>query len=88
MKIVTQDGHPVEESQETAPTPAEDIQAIVEDVEGAVKEFHKGVKKFRNGFLFKIGVIAVTIKAIDVVGKIILENQRLKSEERRQQDDE
>jgi hypothetical protein len=86
VKIVKQDGSPVDAPEEK-PTPAEDIQAIVEDVEGAVKEFGKGVKKFRNGFLFKIGVIAVTIKVVDVIGKIVLENQRLKSEERRQQDE-
>ena len=87
MKIVTQEGSPVD-VKDVEPTPQEDLADIIDDVEGAAKKLHKGVKKFSNSVIFKVGLVAVAIKAIDVVGKIILENQRLKSEERRQQDEE
>lgn len=86
--IIKQDGSPVDEEHvEEEPTPAEDLRAIAEDVEGAVKELHRGAKKFSDGFLFKIGAIAVAIKVIDVIGKIIIEDRRLKSEEQHVQKD-
>jgi hypothetical protein len=77
-KIITQQGEPVEDKPEETDeqyNPAEEFEAIAKDI-------HKGVKKFRDGFLFKIGLIAVSIKIVDVVGKIVLENQRLKAKQK------
>ena len=75
IKIITQEGSPVDEQNEDAtpePTPDDDIRAMAKDI-------HTGFRKFKNSMLIKIGIIAVTIKVIDVMGKIVMENQRLKA---------
>lgn len=82
LKVITQEGEPVDENSEEVQddySPEDDIRAMAEDIA-------KGVRKFKNGVLFKIGVIAVALKVVDVAGKIILENQRLKA--RKQNDEE
>lgn len=85
-QIIKQDGSPVDdepkvdEDEISAQTPVEDLKALAEDVQEGLDKATKAAKKFRDGFLFKVGIIAVAIKAIDVAGKIILENQRLKAE--------
>jgi hypothetical protein len=91
--IIKQDGSPVDDH----PEQPDDVETLTEATDHFVdaakelnEEFTKGlksVKKFRDGFLFKVGLIAVAIKAIDVVGKIIIEDRRTKAEERRQQDE-
>ena len=58
--------------------PDEDIRAIAQDI-------HKGLRQFKNSTLFKIGLIVVSVKVVDVIGRIVIENQRLKTT---QQDDE
>jgi hypothetical protein len=75
MKIITQEGSSVDEQNEYAtpePTPDDDIRAMAKDI-------YTGFRKFKNSMLVKIGIIAVTIKVVDVAGKIIMENQRLKA---------
>ena len=87
VKIVRQDGTPVDDE----PKPDDDgytEYSPLDDVEALAKDIHRGAKKFRDGFLFKVGLIAVTIKAIDVVGKIVMENQRLKATAKKQDNEE
>lgn len=84
-KIITQEGTPVdgcpEENEE--PTLAEDLRALAEDVnEGLV-----GFRKFRNSAILKIGIVAVAIKVVGVVGQIIIENQRLKAARQERQEE-
>lgn len=84
-KIIKQDGSPVDDETKKAqgPDPADDIRAIAKDIYDGVKVF----RKLRNSFVVKIGVTAVVIKVIDVVGKIIMENQRLKADSKKQDDE-
>lgn len=85
VKIITQQGEPVEEPEDAhEPSPAEDIRAIAEDI----NEGLKGFRKFRNSIILKVGAVAVALKVIDVVGKIVMENQRLKSEAKKQEDEQ
>lgn len=84
-QIITQQGTPVddkttEEESETL-NPTDDLRAIAEDINDGIK----GFRKFRNSIILKIGIVVVAIKTIDVVGKIVLENQRMKAKLR--QDD-
>lgn len=88
VKIITQQGEPVVETSEEGEY-YEGPEALVEAAKELGEQFDKatrGVKKFRDGFLFKVGLIAVTIKVVDVIGKIVMENQRLKAKQT--QDDE
>lgn len=83
-KIVTQEGAPVDEMPEETSEHYEGADVFEE----AAKEITKGVqglRKFRNSIIIKVGLVAVALKAIDVAGKIILENQRLRA---KTQDDE
>lgn len=78
MRIVRQDGTPVNEPPEenvddSFPRPED------EDIRAMARDLHQGFLRFKNSVLFKVGVIAVVIKTIDVAGKIIVENQRLKA---------
>ena len=85
VKIIRQDGSPVDDE----PKETEDEQYNpLEDVEALAKDIHKGVKKFRDGFLFKVGLIAVAVKVVDVVGKIVMENQRLKAAKKQDEEKE
>lgn len=88
VNIIKQDGTPVDderpEEEPETPTPMEDLKSIAEDI----NEGLQGFRKFRNSIIFKVGIVAVAIKVIDVAGKIILENQRLKAEAKKQEDDE
>ena len=91
MNIIRQDGSPVDEEPKTDEDEFDSPDAFADAAKELGAEFEKGiksVKKFRDGFLFKIGLIAVAIKAIDVVGKIIIEDRRLKSFERNEQDEQ
>lgn len=87
-KIITQQGDPVEAADEKVeePSPAEDLRAIAEDINEGLNEGLKGLRRFRNSIILKVGAVAVALKVIDVVGKIVMENQRLKAKPR--QDDE
>jgi t-SNARE complex subunit (syntaxin) len=86
-KIITQQGEPVDdtssdkESEIPAP-PIEDIRAAIKDINEGVR----GFRKIRNSIILKFGIVLVTIKVVDVAGKIIMENQRLKAKP--QQEDE
>lgn len=89
--IIKQDGSPVDDEPKSEEDGElyEGVEALTEAAKELGAEFEKGVKsvkKFRDGFLFKIGVIAVAIKTIDVVGKIIIEDRQLKA--KKQQDEE
>lgn len=75
MRIITQEGAPVDEEPEESasdPTPEEDIRAIAQDI-------HKGIRRFKNSTIIKLGIVAVAIKVVGVAGQIIIENQRLKA---------
>lgn len=72
MRIVTQEGTPVDDSRDEYGSPQEEIRAIAEEVQ-------TGLRKFKNSAIFKIGVIAVALKIVGVAGEIIIENQRLKA---------
>ena len=90
VNIIRQDGSPVDGEEKPDEDEFDSPDAFVDAAKELGAEFEKGiksVKRLRDGFLFKIGLVAVAIKAIDVVGKIIIEDRRLKSEERRGQDD-
>jgi t-SNARE complex subunit (syntaxin) len=79
-KIITQQGEPVDgrviDGESEIPTPPiEDIRAAINDINEGVK----GFRKIRNSIILKFGIVLVTIKVVDVAGKIIMENQRLKA---------
>ena len=86
-KIVTQEGIPVSEKPEDDNEGWERYEGM-EAVEEAAKELSKGIKKFRDGFLFKVGLIAVAVKVVDVVGKVVMENQRLKAAKKQDEEKE
>lgn len=85
MKIITQDGAPVDEEL----TPEGDRIGHFEGqeaVEELAKEVHKGLKRFRNNTILKIGAVIVALRIVNVAGAIIIENQRLKAKQK--QDEE
>jgi hypothetical protein len=92
VKIITQDGSPVDDEPQPGPdeepTLGEEFRGIEEDVRAMAEDVAKGIRRFKNGVLFKIGLIAVSIKVVDVVGRIIIENQRLKAGQKPEEDDE
>lgn len=89
MKIVTQEGDPVTDKVDpeefTVPkiTPEDDIREIANDI-------RKGLKRFRNNTIFKVGLVVVALRVVNVAGAIIIENQRLKAKqnENKPQDEE
>lgn len=82
-KIITQYGDPVEGDTQEEPLPIDDIQALTEGINESIT----GFRKIRNSFILRVGAVAVAIKLVDVAGKIIMENQRLKAKPQ-QQDNE
>ncbi len=92
VKIIKQDGSPVDD--ETAEKPREVFDGpeafdeIAKEINDGINKGLKGIRRFRNGIMFKLGLIAVAVKALDVAGKIIIENQRLKAEFKQKNDED
>jgi hypothetical protein len=92
VQTITQDGTPVDDEPDlegsegyTDEDAFEDVRAMAEDM---TKDVLKGFRRFKNGIIFKVGLIAVAVKVVDVVGKIVIENQRLKAAQKNDSDDE
>lgn len=85
-KIITQEGAPVDDK----PEGEEDVFSTFEPLEDIAKEINEGVaglRKFKNSIIVKVGIVAVALKVIDVAGKIIMENQRLKADSKKQDEE-
>jgi hypothetical protein len=75
-QVITQNGDPVDDKGEEEDENFEPLENLAE----AINEVSSGVRKFRNSIIIKVGIVLVTMKALDVVGKIIIENNRAKRE--------
>ena len=85
IKIITQEGAPVND------LPEEEDEVLEEIKETLAKEINEGIagfRKFKNSIIIKVGVVAVAIKLLDVAGKIIMENQRLKADSKKQDEEQ
>lgn len=94
VQTITQDGQPVDnepnlDDTEFGDDPLEDVlddvRSMAEDV---TKDVLKGFRRFKNGIILKVGMIAVAVKVVDVIGKIVIENQRLKAAQRNDDSDD
>uniref|UniRef100_A0AAU7GYX9 Uncharacterized protein n=1 Tax=Streptomyces phage Scarif TaxID=3158858 RepID=A0AAU7GYX9_9CAUD len=80
-KIITQNGDPVDDKPtEEEPENFESVTEGLEAVAEAARDISKGVRNWKNSIVLKVCVAAVACKALDVMGKIIIENQRAKRE--------
>jgi hypothetical protein len=94
VQTITQDGQPVDDEPnlDDDSTFGDDLDDVLEDVraiaEDVTKDVFKGFRRFKNGIILKVGMIAVAVKVVDVIGKIVIENQRLKAAHKNDSDDE
>lgn len=47
-----------------------------EEFDEVVEQVARKVNKFRNSFIFRIGVVIVAVKIVDVLGRIAIEKAR------------
>lgn len=91
VQVITQEGKPVGEPPKVEPEDVQDdaqeIPGFEADVRAMAEDMAKGIRRFKNGIILKIGLVAVAIKVVDVVGKIVIENQRLKAAQKPEDDE-
>ena len=83
MNIVTQEGTPVEDTpvERGEPTSEEDVRDIIKDIQ-------KGLRRFRNSAIIQFGVVLVALRVVNVAGAIVIENQRLKAKQKKQDEEQ